>query len=100
MQLFVIGLSHRTAPVAVRERMAIVPEELESKLRQAATLPGVREAAIVCTCNRVEIYGAFADCDQALASIRGLVTEALGADDEAQEIFGRHLYTRVRREAV
>jgi glutamyl-tRNA reductase len=109
MQLFVTGLSHRTAPVAVRERLAIVPDELEARLRHAVGLPGVREVAIISTCNRVEIYGAFSDCDEALASVRGLVCEALAAavandprfsGEDPEAIFGRHLYTRVRREAV
>jgi glutamyl-tRNA reductase len=109
MQLFVTGLSHRTAPVAVRERLAIVPDELEARLRHTAGLPGVREVAIISTCNRVEIYGAFSDCDEAVASVRGLVCEVLAAaaakdprlaGEDPETLFGRHLYTRVRREAV
>ena len=39
----------------------------------------MREAAIVSTCNRVEIYGAFSDCDEAVASVRGLLAEQLAA---------------------
>ena len=109
MQLFVVGLSHRTAPVAVRERLAIDPAELEARLRTVVALPGVREVAIVSTCNRVEIYGAFSDADVALASLRTQMIDALGAvargpggsdDETADVLFARHVYTRVRHEAL
>src|SRR5690242_21555636 len=48
----------KTAPVSVRERLATVPSELEGRLRRLLDLPAVREAAIVSTCNPMEIYGA------------------------------------------
>ena len=114
MQLFVVGLSHRTAPVAVRERLAIDPAELEARLRTVVALPGVREVAIVSTCNRVEIYGAFDDAEVALASLRTQLIEALGGaargtgaggagdpdEDTADVLFARHVYTRLRHEAL
>jgi glutamyl-tRNA reductase len=111
MQLFVVGLSHRTAPVAVRERVAIDPGELEDRMRQLAGLPGVREVAVVNTCNRVEVYGAFSDGDRAIEALRAEFVAALGArpqayghghhDEESAEVlFGRHVYTRMRGEAL
>jgi glutamyl-tRNA reductase len=107
MQLFVVGLSHRTAPVAIRERLAIDPAELETRLRDVVALPGVREVAIVSTCNRVEIYGAFSDADRAVTSLRAQLLEALSdparapaGDDTADVLFTRHCYTRVRHEAM
>ena len=56
IDLLVLGVSHRTAPVAVRERLAVVPEAMESVLAALAALPSIREAALLSTCNRVEIY--------------------------------------------
>jgi glutamyl-tRNA reductase len=105
MELFVIGLSHRTAPVAVRERLAIVPGELEAYLKRTATLAGMREAVIVSTCNRVEIYGAFADCDEAMSSVRAQLAQQLrgaGAEEDPEVLatLGRHLYAREKREAL
>jgi glutamyl-tRNA reductase len=102
MQLFVVGLSHRTAPVAVRERVAVDPGEIEDRLRAVAAMPGVREVAIVSTCNRVEVYGAFTDGDRAIEAVRGEFINALSAlPDEAPEVlFGRHVYTRLRGEAL
>ncbi len=56
MTLLAVGLNHRTAPVAVRERVAFPPERLGEALTELARLPGVEEAAILSTCNRTELY--------------------------------------------
>jgi glutamyl-tRNA reductase len=98
MDLFVIGLSHRTAPVAVRERLAVVSTEVEGRLGRLARLPGVREAALLSTCNRMEIYGAFADVDEAMEALRVELAQAIGGADAAD--LPRHLYARTGREAV
>jgi glutamyl-tRNA reductase len=61
--LFVIGASHHQAPLEVRERLAVVSEEaLRADL---ASVPGLRELAILNTCNRVEFYGVGADAEAA-----------------------------------
>lgn len=52
----VVGLSHRTAPVEVRERLAISPQDLRRELRQIAESAGFEEALLISTCNRVELY--------------------------------------------
>jgi glutamyl-tRNA reductase len=104
MELFVIGLSHRETPVAVRERLAIVPGELESTLKRALGLPGMREVVIVSTCNRIELYGAFGDCEEAVAGVRGLLAEQLGAGAdpslEPHVILRKYAYERRRRDAL
>ncbi len=56
MMLICVGLSHRQAPIAVRERVAVAPEQIEARLRQLKALPGVREAMLLSTCNRLEIF--------------------------------------------
>ncbi len=55
MNFCLVGLSHKTAPVEVRERLAIEDEALPGVLRAATALPGITEAFILSTCNRVEI---------------------------------------------
>lgn len=60
MSLVVIGINHRTAPIEIREKMVFAGEELPAALRELAGQPGVREALIVSTCNRTELY-CFAD---------------------------------------
>jgi len=61
MPLFALGISHHTAPVAIRERLSFVPEQLPESLRAVMSLPGVSEAVILSTCNRTEIYAEVAD---------------------------------------
>jgi glutamyl-tRNA reductase len=52
----VIGLNHKTADIEVRERLAFNGPKLEEGLKGLSSLPGVKEAFIISTCNRVEIY--------------------------------------------
>ncbi len=56
MTLFTLGLNHQTAPVAVRERVAFTPDALGHALRDLLGRPKVKEAAILSTCNRTEVY--------------------------------------------
>jgi glutamyl-tRNA reductase len=56
MSLFALGLNHHTAPLAVREQVAFAPEALGHALRDLLVRPTVKEAAILSTCNRTELY--------------------------------------------
>ncbi|MCE8002653.1 glutamyl-tRNA reductase [Billgrantia ethanolica] len=56
MTLLALGINHRTATVAVRERVAFTPAQLDSALTQLRHIPQVHEAAVLSTCNRTELY--------------------------------------------
>ena len=56
MQLFTLGLNHQTAPLAVRERVTFQAERLHSALYELVRGEPIREAAILSTCNRTELY--------------------------------------------
>src|SRR5512138_4032233 len=56
MSLYALGLNHATAPLDVREQVAFAPEALGHALRDLLTRPKVKEAAILSTCNRTELY--------------------------------------------
>jgi len=56
MTLLALGVSHRTAPVALREQIAFSPEQIDRALKSLHRCPGVEEAVIVSTCNRTELY--------------------------------------------
>ncbi|HEY1983879.1 MAG TPA: glutamyl-tRNA reductase [Terracidiphilus sp.] len=58
MTLALIGVNHKTAPIELRERIAISREDLPDVTRALAAVPGVSECMIVSTCNRVEILTA------------------------------------------
>jgi glutamyl-tRNA reductase len=81
-ELFVVGLSWHTAPVAVREKLAFRDDELAPTLLRATTELAVAEALLISTCNRVELYGvakagAEPDVRGFLAKNRGDVGAAL-----------------------
>ncbi len=61
MRFLLAGLNHRNAPVELRERVAIPPEKQPEALAALRELPGIREALIVSTCNRVELLVAYAE---------------------------------------
>ena len=56
MSLSVVGISHHTAPVAIRERLAFPAESLSDALRGLAATPDINGCAIVSTCNRTELF--------------------------------------------
>ena len=55
-EVFLVGLSHKTAPIEVRERVALSGDALKGALGELRAMDGVREALVVSTCNRVEVY--------------------------------------------
>jgi glutamyl-tRNA reductase len=81
-RLLALGLSHQTAPVALREKVAFGPERLPTALAELLARPGVEEAAVVSTCNRTEIYCSVGDGFEGeparwLAESHGLQLDAL-----------------------
>ncbi len=56
MPLFTLGINHTTAPIEVRERVAISEQNLSLALKKLIGVPQVDEAAIISTCNRTELY--------------------------------------------
>lgn len=64
MGILILGLNHNTAPVSLRERLAIPAERLRHALSSLIQLPNVEEAAILSTCNRTELYCGAATEDQ------------------------------------
>ena len=96
--IVVVGLSHRTAPIAVRERLVLDAEGLPAFLRELVARPEVGEALLVSTCNRVELVAAGkAGFDSDLAQVAGACVSAL--DARAPDI-ARHLYAHQGGTAV
>jgi len=71
MQLFAFGINHQTAPLEVRERVAFNAEGLPLALRDLVDREPVREAAIISTCNRTEIYCSTQDPAKAVHWLAG-----------------------------
>jgi glutamyl-tRNA reductase len=94
MSLVLIGVNHKTAPIEVRERIAISGEALPETTRALAAVPGVAECMIVSTCNRVEILAAVESHQNDLA---GFLHRHFGLDPA---LLAPHLYEHRDQEAV
>jgi glutamyl-tRNA reductase len=75
MDIIVLGLNHKTAPVHIRERVAFPEQSIQQPLRAVRGLPGVREDMILSTCNRVEIAAVVEGREEGAAAIRRYVAE-------------------------
>ncbi|MCY4236370.1 MAG: glutamyl-tRNA reductase [Cyanobacteria bacterium MAG CAR2_bin_4] len=78
MHIAVIGLSHRTAPVEVRERLSITDETLPDSLRSLMAVQEVQEASILSTCNRLEIYTLLRQADAGIAGMVRFLSDHSG----------------------
>ena len=66
MKILLTGLNHKTAPVELRERLAIAPDRLAEETRSLLSHPGIREGLILSTCNRVELLVCYEGGDPSL----------------------------------
>jgi glutamyl-tRNA reductase len=94
MSLVLIGVNHKTAPIEVRERIAISRDDLPETTRALAAVPGVAECMIVSTCNRVEILAAV---EPDAAGLAGFLQRHFGLDPA---LLAPHLYEHRDQEAV
>ena len=78
MNILCLGLSHRTAHVNVREQFAIPEVDLARALATLTSMPGIAEAVIVSTCNRVEFYAASTDAAAAMCSLQQFAADRSG----------------------
>ena len=97
MDLIVVGLNHRTAPLEVRERVAFDEVEVQAALSRARSERVLSEAILLSTCNRTEFYGLSTDNGAAEMYIRGLITAAKHVDLTAHPGYA---YTLTRLESV
>ena len=94
MNLQLLGVNHRTAPVEVRERLAIPESKLPQALQQLMAVPGVNEALILSTCNRVEIVAHTANGS---TELRDFLKQYFNVDPAPYE---SHLYEFRQDDAV
>ena len=94
MTLALIGVNHKTAPIELRERIAISRDDLADTTRALAAMPGVAECMIVSTCNRVELLAAVEGSDVELS---GFLANHFGIDPAE---ITPHLYEYKEQEAV
>jgi len=77
-ELLALGISHKTAPVALRERLAFSDEQGGQFAAEATATAEVREAVVISTCNRTEVYLVVGDPVRAEADVLGLLARRAG----------------------
>ncbi len=97
MHIAVVGLSHRTAPVEVREKLSIAEQSMGQSLQKIKESSQVLEVSILSTCNRLEIYTLVRNPDQGVTAIKEFLSSHSGLPDEQ---LSPHLFVYNQEEAV
>lgn len=97
MNIAVVGLSHKTAPVEVREKLSIPEAKLEETLAHLRSYPHVEEVAVLSTCNRLEIYAVVTETEQGVTEISQFLSEK---GHISLHNLRRHLFILLHQDAV
>ncbi|MEJ3743259.1 glutamyl-tRNA reductase [Actinomycetes bacterium KLBMP 9797] len=97
MTLIVVGTSHRTAPVAVLERLSVAPADLGGTLERLVAQEYIGEAVVLSTCNRVEVYASVSGFHGGLGQICGVLADQAGCTPNE---LASHLYVHYDGAAV
>jgi glutamyl-tRNA reductase len=97
MHLVLLGVTHRTAPVELRERLDFASRDLGAAVEALGTRPGMAESVVLSTCNRSEIYLAAVDVDRAREETLAFLAEY---HHVPRSTFMPHIFERHDGEAV
>ncbi len=97
MNIVVVGLSHKTANVEIREKLAFSPTQMEKPLKALLALDGITEGIIVSTCNRVEIYVTTRDIAGSIARVKRFLADYHSFPLETLE---QHVYSLHGEDAI
>lgn len=75
MHIAVVGLSHKTAPVEVREKLSVPETKMESAMQALCSYPHIEEVAILSTCNRMEIYLVATETEPGIREVSQFLSE-------------------------
>lgn len=98
MHFIVVGLSHKTAPIEVREKLAVPSSRLGEALHRLCVYPGIKEGFLLSTCNRVEVYAVVNDMEAGYAGVQSFLADthlALSSDQLTP-----HLYHHIDDRAI
>ncbi len=94
--LLLIGMNHRTVPLSIREKIRFNEENLKRFLPVLRTYRGIEEVAILCTCNRVEIYAWVKQMNLAISSLKEFMEDNYQGGDKLDPF----LYTLIGEEVI
>lgn len=75
MHIAVVGLSHKTAPVEIREKLSIPEPQTEGAIAHLLSYPSIEEVTILSTCNRLEIYIVTQESEQGIREVTQFLSE-------------------------
>lgn len=85
--ILVLGLSHKTAPVEVREKLAIPSAKAGPFLEKLVQCDSILEAIVLSTCNRVEIYSVVKNLSEAIEKEKKILSEVQNVDTAEFDVF-------------
>ena len=85
MQLIILGLNHKTAPVEVRERFSIPADKVSRGLKHLEDYEALNEAVILSTCNRSEMYAVVDDAEEDLPTVKQFLFDLTGNEENIDE---------------
>ena len=97
MNIITVGLSHKTAPVEIREKLSFPSQTIGEPLNRLCTSYGINEGVIISTCNRVEVFAVTKDIEKGLWQVKKFLSDYHNIPLE--ELDG-HLYTYTAEDAV
>lgn len=97
MNIIVVGLNHKTAPVEIREKLSFQPQMLEDAHRGLLQTKGVTAGMILSTCNRVEVYSCVDDIERGIMEVKGFLSSF---HNLPLERFEEHLFVCPEEEAL
>ena len=96
MQLMVLGLNHKTAPVEVRERFSLTKGAVRQGLKNMSEYDGLSEMVVLSTCNRSEIYAVLDDASADEPTLKQFLFDLTGNEENIDE----YLYEYVDEECI
>ena len=97
MNLIIVGLSHKTAPVEIREKLSFPSQTIGEPLNRLCTSYGINEGVIISTCNRVEIFAVTRDIEKGLWQLKRFMSDYHNIPMEGLD---EHLYTYTSEDAA
>jgi len=97
MFIILLGLNHKSAPVEIREKLAMSKNQIKNNTQNLKDLPGVEGSVILSTCNRTEFYIATKDIDLGKNSLLKFVASYANCPLETLK---KHIYIKECRQAV
>jgi glutamyl-tRNA reductase len=97
MNLIIVGLNHKTAPIEMREKLFFQPDKIGEALKRLLTSYDVNEGVIISTCNRVEVIGVAYEIEKGTWEIKRFLSEYHGIPLEELD---EYLYVHTAEDAV